>query len=53
MCSSPEPKVERFYFFQKFWNKTITFDVLQLLAKAKRYYLIQKIFDLKENVLVR
>jgi hypothetical protein len=73
--------VERFYLFQKIWNKTKPFlcvptsflqkqnvsifsknfgtkpklfDVFQLfLAKAKRYYIIQKNLDLKENVLVR
>ncbi len=40
-------------YFKNFGIKPKLFDVFQLfLAKAKRYYVIQKILDLKENVLV-
>jgi hypothetical protein len=47
-------KAKRFYFSKIFGPKPKLFDVFQLfLAKAKRYYIIQKILDLKENVLVR
>jgi hypothetical protein len=41
----PEPEVERFYLFQKFWNKTKTFWFVShfFLATAKRFYLFQKL----------
>ena len=49
-------KSKNVYIFSKnFGTKPKLFDVFQLffLAKTKHYYIIQKILDLKENVLVR
>ena len=60
-----ETKPKRFDVFQNLkWNVSVfstnfgtkqkLFDVFQLFfSKIKRYYKIQKILDLKENVLVR
>jgi hypothetical protein len=47
-----ETKPKRFDVFQNLkWNFLMCSNFF--LAKAKLYYIIQKILDLKENVLVR
>ncbi len=52
----PEPEVEHFcLFIPKILEQNQNFLMCSnfFFAKAKRYYIIQKILDLKENVLVR
>ncbi len=48
-------KSKTFLFFQKILEQNQNFLMCPnfFLAKAKHYYIIQKILDLKENVLVR
>jgi hypothetical protein len=48
-------KSKTFLFFQKILEQILNFLMCSnfFLAKAKRYYIIQKNLDLKENVLVR
>ncbi len=48
-------KSKTFLFFQKIWEQNQNFLMCSnvFLAKAKCYYIIKKILDLKENVLVR
>ncbi len=48
-------KSKRFIFFPKILEQNRNFLMCSnfFLAKAKRYYMIQKNLDLKENVLVR
>ncbi len=49
----PEPKVKRFYLFQKFQNKTKIFDVFQLFfSKSKTLLFNPKIYKLNQNVLI-
>jgi hypothetical protein len=44
--------VERFYLFQKFWDKAKTFDVFQFLfCKSKTFLFIPKILEQNQNFL--